>query len=114
MAGLAGGNSSAAGILGIAAQALAAARSQAAAQPAPQAFASGGFPSSVDASTNGALATQAAAQSYQACVMRVGPANTAGVQGCIAQLQAVSGGYPAAGDFLSRGAQRPPPWRQRP
>ena len=33
---------------------------------------------------------------YQACVMRVGATNSAGVQGCIAQLQAASmGGAPA-------------------
>mgnify|MGYP000962010534 CR=1 FL=1 len=42
----------------------------------------------------------AAAQAYQACVMRVGATNAAGVQGCIAQLQAASmgGGAPASAD----------------
>jgi len=85
----------AAGLLGAAAQALAAQRAPAAPQPAP---AAPGFPAmpTSDYYTAAALATQNAGQAYQACVMRVGATNAAGVQGCIAQLQAASGvGVPA-------------------
>ncbi len=82
-----GGKSSAvaAGLLGMATQALSAAR---AAPAAPAAAAT-------DSYTATALAAQNATQAYHACVMRVGATNAAGVQGCIAQLQAASGAAPA-------------------
>lgn len=100
LSGLFGGGGSqaatAAGLLGAAAQALATQRAPAAPQPAP---AAPGFPAmqTGDYYTAAALATQNAAQAYQACVMRVGATNAAGVQGCIAQLQAASGGGVPAG-----------------
>lgn len=101
LSGLFGGGggaqaATAAGLLGAAAQALAAQRAPAAPQPAP---APAGFPAmhTGDYYTAAALATQNAAQAYQACVMRVGATNAAGVQGCIAQLQAASGGGAPAG-----------------
>ncbi len=97
----------AAGLLGIAAQALAAQRTQAAqaaqqqTAPAP---AMGGFPGAPggDYGSAAALATLHAGQAYQACVMRVGATNAAGVQGCIAQMQVASAGaapsgFPGAG-----------------
>jgi hypothetical protein len=74
---------------------MAAQRAPAMPAPAPPAA---GFPAmhTGDYYTATALATQSAAQAYQACVMRVGATNAAGVQGCIAQLQAAStGGAPA-------------------
>ena len=91
-----GGNSgtaaAAAGLLGMA-QALAAQRAPAVPAPAPVPMAAGFPPMHTgDYYTAAALATQNAAQAYQACVMRVGATNAAGVQGCIAQLQAASGG----------------------
>jgi hypothetical protein len=96
-----GGNSggkaaAAAGLFGMATQALAAQRAPAAPQPAP---ATAGFPAmhTGDYYNATALATQNAAQAYQACVMRVGPANAAGVQGCIAQLGAASTGGASTG-----------------
>lgn len=97
-----GGNAAtAAGLLGMAAQAFAAQRAPAAPQPAPPAA---GFPAmrAGDYNTAAAMATHSAAQTYQACVMRVGATNSAGVQGCIAQLQAASMGgapvgFPGAG-----------------
>lgn len=104
LSGLVGGGgnaATAAGLLGMAAQAFAAQRAPAAPQPAPPAA---GFPAmrAGDYNTAAAMATHSAAQAYQACVMRVGATNSAGVQGCIAQLQAASMGgapvgYPAAG-----------------
>ena len=97
----------AAGLLGMATQALAAQRAPAAPQPAP---AAPGFPAmhTGDYYTAAALATQNAAQAYQACVMRVGATNTAGVQGCIAQLQAASGsGVPAGFPGAAYPAQVP-------
>lgn len=92
LGGLLGGGGgkagAAAGLLGLAAQAVAASRAPAAPTPAP---------GTNDYYTASAMATQNVAQAYQACVMRVGPSNMAGVQGCIAQMQAAStGGAPAA------------------
>lgn len=83
-AGVGKSSAVAAGLLGMATQALSAAR---AAPVAPA-------PVTTDNYTAAALATQSAAQAYQACVMRVGVANAVGVQGCIAQLQAASSGAP--------------------
>jgi len=103
LSGLFGGGgggqaAAAAGLLGMATQALAAQRAAAAAPPQP-APAPAGFPPmhTGDYYTAAALATQNAAQAYQACVMRVGATNAAGVQGCIAQLQAASGSGATAG-----------------
>jgi hypothetical protein len=105
LSGLLGGGGSgkaaaAAGLLGMATQALAAQRPPASPQPAPTpAPTAAGFPAmhTGDYYTATALATQSAAQAYQACVMRVGPANAAGVQGCIAQLGAASTGGASTG-----------------
>lgn len=99
---LSGGGSgkaaAAAGLLGMATQALAAQRPPTSPQPAPAPTAAS-FPAmhTGDYYTATALATQNAAQAYQACVMRVGPANAAGVQGCIAQLGAASTGGASVG-----------------
>lgn len=92
-----GGSTSAvaAGLLGMATQAFSAAR--AAPIPAPA-------PAATDYYTATALATQNATQAYHACVARVGAANAAGVQGCIAQLQAASGGTPAPVAFPGQAA----------
>ena len=109
LSGLFGGGgggqaAAAAGLLGMATQALAAQRAPAAPQPAPA-----GFPPmhTGDYYTAAALATQNAAQAYQACVMRVGATNAGGVQGCIAQLQAASGGAPAGFPGAAYPAQAP-------
>ncbi len=87
---------SAGGLFGAAAQAFAGAR----AAPAVPAYGSPGYPAApVDSQqyyVNSANATHNAALDYQACIQRVGPANPAGVQGCIAQLSAASGGSVAA------------------
>lgn len=84
------------GLLGMAAQAYSATRQPAAPAYAPTpvygappaGYASG----SPNPSLASAQATHNAALDYSACVARVGATNQAGVQGCIAQLSAASGG----------------------
>jgi len=61
---------------------------------------------------NSAQATHNAGLAYQACVARVGATNQAGVQGCIAQLSAASGGAAApayAAPPANYAAAAPPP-----
>lgn len=82
----AAGGGIAGGLLGAAAQAFTASRA-----PAAPAAPVG----SQQYYVNSAQATYDAGARYQACVMRVGPTNQAGVQGCIAEMAAASGGAPA-------------------